>query len=102
LAIISTSAAYQLTPEQKNRIIGELGKRGAIRGCDRCGNPTLSVLDFIFSNIPASADMQRGLQFAIGSAPAVPTIAIACPRCGSVYYFFLAMLVPLEEFGFGK
>lgn len=87
--------SLSLTQEQKDRIVAELNKRTAIKSCARCGNPNFSLLDFIFTN-PVAVGLPGFV-----ATPAVPTVAVACTRCGAVYHHLLGMLLSLQEFGLG-
>ena len=66
--------------EQKRleQIVQALTAKGVNKPCPRCGNPKFSVVGE--TNIPLQEDPNV---FAIGG-PAIPTIIVACDKCGYI------------------
>jgi len=92
---VEIPASVKLNQDQKDRIVAELNRRTATKSCARCGNPNFSLLDVIFTN-PAAVGLPGFV-----ATPTVPTVAVACTRCGALYHHLLGMLVSLQEFGLG-
>jgi hypothetical protein len=98
VSIVSVNYTYTLTPEQKQQIIASLQAKQASRPCSRCGNSNFSLMDFVFL-APLHSSAPRHI---VAAPQSVPTVAVACTNCGALYHHLLGVLVPLEEYGFGK
>jgi ribosomal protein S27AE len=83
-----------LTQEQKDKIIKALVERGAKLPCPRCGNDTFTLLDGYFNEIIQSEP--KGI---VLGGRTVPSIAVACNRCGFLSQHALGVLglLPKEE-----
>ena len=83
-----------LTQEQKDKIIKALVERGAKLPCPRCGNDTFTLLDGYFNEIIQSEP--KGI---VLGGRTVPSIAVACNRCGYLSQHALGVLglLPKEE-----
>ena len=66
-----------LSDDEKQTIVKALEARGAKLPCPRCANPTFFLLDGYFFN-PLVTDLKA---LTLGG-PAVPTVVVACGRCG--------------------
>jgi hypothetical protein len=75
VALIST---HSIGPDQKQRIIDELNRRGANQPCPRCGQNQFALTDGYISHPLTN---QTSGPFVIGG-PAVPTIGVVCTNCG--------------------
>lgn len=80
--------------EQKQRIIKALEEHGAVLPCPRCGNNSFTLLDG-YVNQPVQAELK---DVVIGG-PSIPTIVVACDRCGFLIHHALGKLglLPREE-----
>ncbi len=77
----------------QNQIVRALQRAGVNPMCPRCNSLSgWAVLDAYFS-IPAQTDLHT---FKIGG-PTVPTVAVACKRCGFVSYHAAGTLGLLPE-----
>ena len=89
----------KLTPDHRREIIDILDQRGATQPCPRCGNQEFTLIDGYF-NQPIQSDLSS---YAIGG-PAVPSVVVACNRCGYLSQHALGPLgllkrVPEEAVG---
>jgi ribosomal protein S27AE len=84
----------QLSDERKKEIIKALEERGAKLPCPRCGNPQFILLDGYFNQT-----IQTDLKGLVLGGPSVPTVVIACNRCGFLSQHALGTLglLPKEE-----
>ena len=86
--------AQELPQEQKQRIIKALEDRGAKLPCPRCGNNSFVLLDGYFNQT-----MQSELKGIVIGGPSVPSVVVACNRCGYLSQHALGALglLPKEE-----
>ena len=87
---------FKLSDEQKNRIIGELQKRGVIAPCSRCGQNNFGLADGLFTNL-----LGDGRTINLGG-PALPTAVVVCTNCGAVYQHSVGVLGLFGELGIGS
>jgi ribosomal protein L37E len=82
------------TQDQKDAIIKALSERGANLPCPRCGNNAFTLLDGYFNQI--IQDEPKGI---VLSGRTIPSIIIACKRCGYLSQHALGVLglLPKEE-----
>jgi len=82
------------TQDQKDKIIKVLTDRGAVLPCPRCGNDDFTLLDGYFNQI--IQDEPRGI---VLGGRTIPSIVIACKRCGYLSQHALGVLglLPKEE-----
>jgi ribosomal protein L37E len=83
-----------LSQEQKDKIIKALVERGAKLPCPRCGNDTFTLLDGYFNEIIQSEP--KGI---VLGGRTIPSVAVACNRCGYLSQHALGVLglLPKEE-----
>jgi len=83
-----------LTQEQKDKIIKALTDRGAKLPCPRCGNDSFTLLDGYFNQI-----IQTELKGIVLGGRAIPSIVVACNRCGYLSQHALGVLglLPRDE-----
>jgi len=79
---------------QKDKIIKVLGERGASLPCPRCGNDAFTLLDGYFNQV--IQDEPRGI---VLGGRTIPSVAVACKRCGYLAQHALGVLglLPREE-----
>ena len=84
----------QLSKEEKERIIQALDDRGAKLPCPRCGNNSFTLLDGYFNQT-----IQTELKGMVIGGPSVPSVVVACNRCGYLSQHALGALglLPKEE-----
>jgi hypothetical protein len=84
----------QITDERKKEIIKALEDRGAKLPCPRCSNPSFTLLDGYFNQT-----IQTNLRGIVLGGPSVPTVVVACTRCGYLSQHALGALglLPKEE-----
>jgi predicted nucleic-acid-binding Zn-ribbon protein len=83
-----------LSNEQKEKIIQVLNERGAKLPCPRCGNNNFTLIDGYFNQT-----IQTELKGMIIGGPSVPSVVVACTRCGYLSQHALGALglLPKEE-----
>jgi len=79
---------------QKQKIIKALEERGARLPCPRCGNNSFTLLDGYFNQT-----VQTDLKGMVLGGPSVPSVVVACNRCGYLSQHALGALglLPQEE-----
>lgn len=82
-----------LTQEQKNTIITRLNERLANHPCPRCGNNQFALVDGL-QNDTLQDDIKN---IKIGGQ-SIPTIIVACNRCGFLSYHSLGVLGLMDLF----
>ena len=84
----------ELSKEQKEKIIKVLDEKGAKLPCPRCGNNNFTLLDGYFNQT-----IQTELKGMIIGGPSVPSVVVACTRCGYLSQHALGPLglLPKEE-----
>jgi ribosomal protein L37E len=82
------------TQDQKDKIIKVLTERGANLPCPRCGNNAFTLLDGYFNQI-----IQEEPKGIVLGGRTIPSIIIACKRCGYLSQHALGVLglLPKEE-----
>ncbi|MCK4653444.1 MAG: hypothetical protein KAU01_03270 [Candidatus Cloacimonetes bacterium] len=80
--------------EQKQRIIKALEERGAKLPCPRCGNQRFSLLNGYFNQT-----IQTELKGISIGGPSVPSIVLACTKCGYLSQHALGTLGLLSKDG---
>ena len=82
------------TQDQKDAIIKALSERGANLPCPRCGNNSFTLLDGYFNQI--IQDEPKGI---VLGGRTIPSIIIACKRCGYLSQHAIGVLglLPKEE-----
>jgi hypothetical protein len=80
--------------DQQDKIIKALADRGAKLPCPRCGNDAFTLLDGHFNQI--IQDEPKGI---VLGGRTIPSIIIACKRCGYLSQHALGVLglLPKEE-----
>ena len=81
----------KLSEEKKQKIIMALENRGATRPCPRCGNNSFTLLDGYFNQT-----IQTELKGLVIGGPSVPSVVVACNRCGLLNQHALGVLGLLE------
>ncbi len=81
-----------LSKEQQEKIINTLKERGAKLPCPRCGNYDFTLLDGYFNQTVGS---EPGT-IVIGGI-SVPSVVIACQRCGYLSQHSIRILGLLPE-----
>lgn len=84
----------ELSKEEKEKIIKVLDERGAKLPCPRCGNNSFTLLDGYFNQT-----IQTELKGMVIGGPSVPSVVVACSRCGYLSQHALGTLglLPKEE-----
>ena len=84
----------ELPQEQKQRIIKALKDRGAKLPCPRCGNDSFTLLNGYFNQT-----IQTELKGMVIGGPSIPSVVVACNRCGYLSQHALGVLglLPKEE-----
>lgn len=67
----------KLDETQKQQIIKALDERGAKLPCPRCGNNNFTLLDGYFNQT-----IQTELKGMVIGGPSIPSVVVACNRCG--------------------
>lgn len=67
----------QISNEKKQEIIKALEERGAKLPCPRCGNNSFNLLDGYFNQT-----IQTNLKGMTLGGPSIPSVVVACNRCG--------------------
>jgi len=82
------------TQAEKDKIIKVLTERGANLPCPRCGNDAFTLLDGYFNQI--IQETPRGI---VLGGRTIPSVAVACKRCGYLAQHALGVLglLPKEE-----
>jgi hypothetical protein len=82
------------TQEEKDKLIKTVKDRGANMPCPRCGNDSFTLLDGYFNQI-----IQEEPKGIVLSGRTIPTIVIACNRCGFLSQHALGILglIPKDE-----
>jgi hypothetical protein len=80
--------------EQKDKIIKVLADRGVSLPCPRCGNDVFTLLDGYFNQV-----IQETPKGIVLGGRTIPSVAIACNRCGYLAQHALGVLglLPKEE-----
>ncbi|OGH05860.1 MAG: hypothetical protein A2W22_05400 [Candidatus Levybacteria bacterium RBG_16_35_11] len=83
-----------LAEERKQEIIKALEKQGARLPCPRCGNQQFILIDGYFNQT-----IQNELQGMLIGGKSIPSVVIACNRCGFLSQHALGILglLPKEE-----
>ena len=81
-----------LPEERKQEIIKALSDRNAIGPCPRCENKAFTLLDGYFSQ-----SLQSNPTGMVLGGPTVPSIVMACNRCGFLSHHALGALGLLPE-----
>ncbi len=83
-----------LSEQRKQEIIKTLDERGAKLPCPRCGNPHFILIDGYFNQT-----IQTELQGIVLGGPSIPSVVVACSRCGFLSQHALGILglLPKEE-----
>jgi hypothetical protein len=84
----------KLTETEKQRIISVLRERNANLPCPRCGNNNFTLLDGYFNQT-----IQNEFRGIVIGGPSVPSVVIACNRCGFLSQHALGVLglLPKED-----
>lgn len=84
----------QIPEERKKEIVKALEERGAKLPCPRCGNQSFTLLEGYFNQ-----PIQSELKGMVIGGPTIPSIVIACSRCGFLSQHALGALglLPREE-----
>lgn len=77
----------------KAKIKEKIEAKGALKPCERCGQPNFSILDG-FINLPLTQEVSEN---EIIGGPQVPCAVITCNNCGNLSYFALGALGLLEQ-----
>jgi predicted nucleic-acid-binding Zn-ribbon protein len=82
-----------LPEEQKQKIIKALEDRGAKLPCPRCGNKNFILMDGYFNQT-----IQVDLNGMVLGGPSIPSVVIACSRCGYLSQHAIGVLglLPIE------
>lgn len=80
------------TPEQKDKVINILKKKGIRLPCPRCGNPEFTLLDGYSLQL-----IQQELGRIVVGGPNVPLITTVCTQCGFVSQHALGALGLLPD-----
>jgi len=67
----------QIPDDRKQEIIKALENKGARLPCPRCGNQSFTLLDGYFNQT-----IQTNLVGIVLGGPSIPSVVIACSRCG--------------------
>lgn len=86
--------SIEVSQEQKEKIIKALEERGAKLPCPRCGNKSFTLLDGYFNQT-----IQSELSGIMIGGPSIPSVVVACARCGFLSQHALGALglLPKEE-----
>ncbi len=76
-----------MTPETKQEIVNALQQRGAVLPCPRCGNNNFTLLDGYFNQA-----IQESLNNIVIGGAAVPSVIVACNKCGYMSQHALGVL----------
>jgi ribosomal protein L37E len=84
----------QISEQKKQEIIKVLEERGAKLPCPRCGNNSFTLLDGYFNQT-----IQTDFKGMVLGGPSVPSVVVACTRCGYLSQHALGALglLPKEE-----
>jgi predicted nucleic-acid-binding Zn-ribbon protein len=75
------------TKEQKDKIIKVLTERGAMLPCPRCGHRDFTLLDGYFNQV-----IQEVPEGIVLGGRTIPSVVVACNRCGYLSQHALGML----------
>jgi ribosomal protein L37E len=78
---------HELPDQEKLRIVEKLEERGATLPCPRCGNQYFSLLDGYF-NQPIQSELSN-IEF---GGTSIPSVVVACNRCGYLSQHALGVL----------
>ena len=86
----------QIPEDRKKEIVKALEDRGAKLPCPRCGNQQFTLLDGYFNQ-----SIQMELKGMVLGGPSIPSVVIACNKCGFLSQHALGALglLPREEVG---
>ncbi len=84
----------ELSKTQKEKIVKTLRERGVSLPCPRCGNNNFTLIDGYF-NQPIQIEL-GGL---VLGGPTIPSIVLACTKCGFLSQHALGVLnlLPKED-----
>lgn len=84
----------KLSKKAKEEIIAALKERGATRPCPRCGNDQFTLIDGYVNQV-----LQKELKRIVISGESVPSVVVACNRCGFMSQHAIGVLgvLPKEE-----
>jgi len=82
----------KLSERDKQEIIKALEERGATRPCPRCGNNNFTLLDGYFNQT-----IQTELKGMVLGGPSVPSVVVACNRCGYLSQHVMGVLGLLQS-----
>jgi predicted RNA-binding Zn-ribbon protein involved in translation (DUF1610 family) len=84
----------QISVERKKEIIKALDEHGAKLPCPRCGNQSFTLLDGYFNQT-----IQIDLKGMVLGGPSIPSVVVACKKCGYLSQHALGVLglLPQEE-----
>lgn len=77
----------KLSEQEKQKIIKALQERGATIPCPRCGNSSFTLLDGYFNQT-----IQTELKGMVIGGPSIPSVVVACNRCGYLSQHALGVL----------
>ena len=83
--------------ERKKEIIKALEERGAKLPCPRCGNQQFTLVEGYFNQT-----VQTELKGFVLGGPAIPSVVVACSKCGFLSQHALGALGLLPKEGSGK
>jgi ribosomal protein L37E len=81
-----------MTPQDKDRIAKALQAAGATRPCSRCGNAQFTLLDGYLNLSIQSEPVGH-----VFGGPSVPTVGVACTKCGHLNFHALLALPGMKE-----
>ena len=87
----------QMSQEQKQKIIKALEEREAKLPCPRCGNGSFTLLDGYLNQT-----IQQDLIGITIGGPSIPSVVVACNRCGYLSQHALGVLGLLSKEGTEK
>lgn len=84
----------KLSEDEKKKIITALNDRGATLPCPRCNNNNFTLLDGYLNQT-----IQTELKGLVIGGPSIPSVVVACNRCGFLSQHALGVLglLPSEE-----
>lgn len=87
----------QMSEVKKKEIIKALDDRGARLPCPRCGNQQFTLIDGYFNQT-----VQPELKGLVLGGPSIPSVVVACNKCGFLSQHALGALGLLPKEGDGK
>lgn len=82
----------QISKEKKAEIIRALEARDAKLPCPRCGNRSFTLLDGYFNQT-----VQANIKGMVLGGPSVPSVVLACNKCGYLSQHALGALGLLQK-----